>query len=235
MSRKRYYSQEEEPGLRWERIAGWTVVLALHIGLGMMLMAPVNMSDLDNKGEDIIQVVIIDPPPAPPPPPPPPPEEKKVEPEPPKKVVTTPPPPKPQPKPSPRPAPTVDNPPVVFEEPSPMDTQAPPPSPPAPPVPQGPTTPPGPPGGSGALTTLHATTSPQPPYPRDALLSGIQGTVVLRITVGPNGVPTDVKIEKSSGHRGLDRETQRFVKSRWRFQATGQVEVGILPVDFRLN
>jgi len=43
-----------------------------------------------------------------------------------------------------------------------------------------------------------------PPYPQQARQQGVEGTVVLRLTVGTDGAPTDVRVSKSSGHPALD-------------------------------
>jgi len=124
---------------------------------------------------------------------------------------------------------------VVFDEPSPMDTT---PSPPAPEpavsdiAPPGPPGPPAKPPGPDGVVVISA---PRPPYPRDALRAGIEGTVVLRIAIDANGKPTDVSIEKSSGNRDLDREAMSHVKRKWRFQATGYPQLARLPVAFSIN
>lgn len=90
--------------------------------------------------------------------------------------------------------------------------------------------PPGP-----ARGELVATVAPHPPYPPAAIRAGATGTVVLEIIVGADGVPTDVRVKKSSGNRDLDRTAQRHVRDTWRFQATGQQQVGILPINFTLG
>jgi protein TonB len=43
-----------------------------------------------------------------------------------------------------------------------------------------------------------------PPYPEQARQQGVEGTVVLRLTVRADGVPDGVRVSKSSGHTALD-------------------------------
>jgi protein TonB len=43
-----------------------------------------------------------------------------------------------------------------------------------------------------------------PPYPEQARQQGVEGTVVVRLTVRTDGAPSDVRVSKSSGHAALD-------------------------------
>jgi len=63
---------------------------------------------------------------------------------------------------------------------------------PPPPPPKGPSRPP---------RVLNWT---DPPYPEQARQQGVEATVVLRLTVGGDGTPRDVRVSKSSGHAALD-------------------------------
>jgi protein TonB len=54
-------------------------------------------------------------------------------------------------------------------------------------------------------------------YPRDALQRHEQGTVILRVLVGADGLPQSVEIEKSSGSRSLDQAARAAVE-HWTFQ-----------------
>jgi protein TonB len=86
---------------------------------------------------------------------------------------------------------------------------------------------------SGA--TPVAISSPAPTYPPDAYRKGESGTVVLRIHVGPDGVPYSVDLVQSSRSRSLDRAASDAVR-RWRFQpaqrggqpVAGEVQVPIV-------
>jgi protein TonB len=81
--------------------------------------------------------------------------------------------------------------------------------------------------------------NPEPPYPPAAVRAGQQGTVMLRVMVKRDGLPSRVEIEKSSGHRLLDTAAQDQVWS-WRFVparlGTDPIESWVMvPVVFRLR
>ncbi len=89
-------------------------------------------------------------------------------------------------------------------------------------------------------TRLEYASAPAPAYPREALLNGIQGTVVLKVLVDVDGKPLSVEIERSSGNRRLDDAARRQVLRKWMFRPAirdGQaVQVyGIVPVNFSLS
>lgn len=82
--------------------------------------------------------------------------------------------------------------------------------------------------------------APPPPYPRQALRRGLEGTVELRVLVGVDGRPKDVQIAVSSGHRELDNVAARQVLERWSFvpaQRDGREVEGWarVPVQFKLQ
>lgn len=56
-----------------------------------------------------------------------------------------------------------------------------------------------------------------PRYPTAALRSGTEGTVMLRIAVDANGVPTDIGYAQRSGDRDLDRAALQAAQD-WRFR-----------------
>lgn len=56
-----------------------------------------------------------------------------------------------------------------------------------------------------------------PRYPTAALRSGTEGTVMLRIAVDANGVPTDIGYAQRSGDRDLDRAALQAARD-WRFR-----------------
>ena len=57
---------------------------------------------------------------------------------------------------------------------------------------------------------------PQPPYTEEARKARYQGTVLLEITILPDGTPTDVRVVRSLG-MGLDESAIRQVR-QWRFK-----------------
>lgn len=89
-------------------------------------------------------------------------------------------------------------------------------------------------------TRLEYASAPAPTYPRDMLLDGREGTVVLRVLVDVDGKPLSVEIERSSGYRKLDDAARRQMLRKWMFRPAirdGQaVQVyGIVPVSFSLS
>lgn len=87
---------------------------------------------------------------------------------------------------------------------------------------------------------LRYAVAPPPSYPRDALRSGAEGTVMLRVLVDVDGRPLEVIVERSSGHRSLDREAVRQVQQRWRFEPAMRdgraVQAwGLVPIGFSLQ
>lgn len=82
--------------------------------------------------------------------------------------------------------------------------------------------------------------APAPRYPREAILGGLQGTVLLEVLVDVDGSPLEVRIHRSSGHRILDDSARRHVLRNWRFQPAireGQPvqAIGLVPIDFNLD
>jgi protein TonB len=69
-----------------------------------------------------------------------------------------------------------------------------------------------------APTALAYYTRTRVAYPREAIALRQQGTVILRVLVGTDGIPQAVEIETSSGSRSLDNAARDAVK-RWTFQA----------------
>lgn len=90
--------------------------------------------------------------------------------------------------------------------------------PPPPAAPASPAAPPSPPRAvaSSAPEPLPGQT-PSPQYPRQALRRGESGTVIVLAQVGPDGVPTTVSVDQTSGSRALDRAALDAVR-RWRFR-----------------
>ena len=57
-----------------------------------------------------------------------------------------------------------------------------------------------------------------PPYPALDVRLGNEGTVLLRLTVGPDGRVIDARVVRTSGFESLDRAAQAWVVSHWRYQ-----------------
>ncbi len=91
-----------------------------------------------------------------------------------------------------------------------------------------------------SVSSLSYVKATPPPYPRAEMTRGAQGTVVLRVLVGIDGLPLEVSIETSSGNRALDQSALRHVKKTWRFQPAikdGQAvqAYGLVPIVFSLQ
>jgi len=81
---------------------------------------------------------------------------------------------------------------------------------------------------------------PEPPYPPAAERKGIKGKVILRIRVGANGSPLEVKLISSSGNQMLDRAAIYTVINSWRFKPATRDGVSIeswveVPITFELG
>lgn len=205
------------------RIAGLAGAIALNIAALMLLLVPVSAPVAIAPPENTT-VVSLDPP-KPPPPPPPPIQE-----------VT---PPRPHTQTAPpvvRQQPTVEPPPpLVFETTS--NVGLPPPTNTGteiakidPPPPTGPLT----------TESLQYALAPPPSYPREALMAGAEGTVVLKVLVDVDGTPLEVEIQRSSGNRRLDDAAKRQVLRKWKFRPAMRdgraIQVyGLVPVNFSLE
>lgn len=95
---------------------------------------------------------------------------------------------------------------------------------------------------SGPITvaTLGYGEAPPPPYPRNELRAGVQGTVILKVLVDVDGTPLEVVVQTSSGNRNLDRSALQYVLKRWHFQPAmkdGQAvqAYGLVPIVFSLQ
>lgn len=206
------------------RIGAQTGTLALNGALLLALLMPIAAPSVIDAARDRDLEVILVPPPVKPP---------VIE----ARIVPKPDRARPVPMDTPKPiVPRIEAPPVVFDDPLPNDTRVADVTPPANPVADDLGTDVAP--ATGAV--LQHLSAPPPPYPREALLGGITGTVVLDVHVGVDGRPIGVTIATSSGHRVLDVAARRQVLARWRFvpaQRNGQpVEaIGRVPVEFLLQ
>jgi protein TonB len=93
--------------------------------------------------------------------------------------------------------------------------------------------------GDSNATIAYETATP-PAYPTQALRAGVQGTVLLKVLVGPAGRPLQVMIERSSGSHVLDDAARRHVLAAWRFHPAIRdghaVEAwAVVPVRFNLD
>ncbi|MFL6593464.1 MAG: energy transducer TonB [Luteimonas sp.] len=107
-----------------------------------------------------------------------------------------------------------------------------PPQPPAAPIPAA-----APPVELAAGTAPQPIQMPAPQYPPEAFRNGESGTVLLRVHVGPDGVPYAVDLVQSSRSRALDRAANEAVR-RWRFRPAirdGQPVAGEVQVPISFN
>jgi protein TonB len=85
----------------------------------------------------------------------------------------------------------------------------------------------------------YAENNPEFIYPRLAVRLGLEGTVLLRVEVLPDGRPGQVRIQQSSGHDVLDQDALRQIAT-WRFkppQRLGRTHASqaTVPIDYRLH
>jgi len=93
------------------------------------------------------------------------------------------------------------------------------------------------PGNGVTVPTLRSQVRPD--YTSDAMQRKIQGTVVLEMIVGSDGVPYNVRVVRSLDAGGLDQEAIRAAKE-WRFNPgrLGETPVAvlvILVIDFHIR
>ncbi|MFK2878521.1 energy transducer TonB [Rhodanobacter hydrolyticus] len=96
--------------------------------------------------------------------------------------------------------------------------------------------PPAPPPPPGAPPPPQSITAVAPVYPGFEAVYGIQGTVVLLILVGKDGDPLDIRVDYSSGSRGLDRAAIAAA-TQWRFSPERKNGIAVegyarVPVTF---
>ena len=78
-----------------------------------------------------------------------------------------------------------------------------------------------------------------PKYPPQALRSGVEGSVSVRVEVDASGVPTDVKVVERSGERSRDLDSAvTDTVRKWRFEPAmkdGKAVAGtvVVPVEFK--
>lgn len=87
-------------------------------------------------------------------------------------------------------------------------------------------------------TEVAAVNTPTPPYPMELACAGVGGEVVLSLSVGVEGTPTEVRLVRGSGNEALDRAALEGVRD-WEFKPAtrgGQPQVKVIqvPVDFNV-
>ena len=63
----------------------------------------------------------------------------------------------------------------------------------------------------------------------------ITGSVGVRISVSPQGLPTAVDITRPSGHSEFDATTRSWILRHWRFQPAATAAIFTTTVHFRLQ
>lgn len=202
---------------QWTRSSAISVTLAAHALAALLILAPPAMEPIEKRPATSVEPIVLIP-------------EKKEEPViPVEKLEVKPFVPKPTPVPRPE---TTATPPVVTEEATPMSL----PEPVAPPAPD-----PGPVAITETAPTAlgYGAGMKAVAYPRDAIRKREEGTVMLRVKIGMDGVPLEAVVETSSGHLSLDRAAREAVM-KWRFTPgtrNGQPYIawGLVPIAFKLN
>jgi protein TonB len=203
------------------RVLGMAGAITLNIAALLLLLVPVAAPIQITESEGPVYTVPLDPPK---PPPPPPIEEVQH----PKPHIAT-------PQPELRPQPETKPPPPVLSDVA-TEMSLPPPTSIGTEVAKIDV----PPVGPLASEHLQYAEAPAPSYPREALMAGAEGTVLLKVLVDVDGTPLSVDIEHSSGNRRLDDAAKRQVLRKWKFRPAirdGQaIQVyGLVPVSFSLS
>ena len=84
-------------------------------------------------------------------------------------------------------------------------------------------------------STSYIVHSPLPPYPSAMRKRRITGSVGVRISVSPQGLPTAVDITRPSGHSEFDTSTRSWILRHWRFQPAATAAVFTTTIHFKLN
>lgn len=91
------------------------------------------------------------------------------------------------------------------------------------------------PGGPARLFTGAGSGQfPLPPYPAEARRRGIEGNVMLRVEVAPDGSPAVPVVESGSGHPLLDRVAVDWIHRHWRWDA-GAARQFRIPIIFHIQ
>lgn len=177
-----------------KRLGGASVVVIVQLAVGALLVLGMTSGAIEKKLEDLQATV----------------QEQQVE----EKAPPPPPPDVVKPPPPFVPPPDIA---IAVEAPASntntitASSTPPPPRPAAPPAPPPP--PPPPPTKAEPIARTHT----KPPYPAISQRMGEQGTTEMMVVVGPDGVPAQVEVTKSSGSQRLDNAAVEHVKARWRW------------------
>jgi TonB family protein len=97
-------------------------------------------------------------------------------------------------------------------------------------------------GGAGRVNGVPTAlvSNPLPPYPPDLLASGVEGVVLLRVSILADGRVAEAKLETSSGHASLDESALTTVRDQWRFAPAQRNGIDVpcevlLPIRFRVR
>lgn len=74
-----------------------------------------------------------------------------------------------------------------------------------------------------------------PPYPEQARQQGIEGTVVLKLTVGADGRPRNVSVARSAGHTALDQAAVAHVRKTRFSPALREGDAVAAAISFRVR
>lgn len=183
------YADQQMSG---NKVVAIIIVALIHIALGYVLVTGLAYEAATKIIERVTTVDVEEPPP---------PEEPEEEPPPPEPDAAPPPPVAPPPPINIAPAPPPIRTQTEIPPPAPIQTRVPPQTSPSPaPVPVGPSKARGvtPKGQSGWASRIQAN------YPRKAEREGIEGSVGVRVAVGPDGRVSSCTVSRSSGSSDLD-------------------------------
>jgi len=203
------------------RIAGLAGAIALNVAVLMVLLLPMEMPLPPLPRSNIVVVPLPDLVEPPPEPPVVPVAQPRTE--------------RPQPVQRRTEAPPLDLPPVVTQDARAIDVPYVPLVDTAPAVVE-PEAAPGPVAG----VRLEYASAPAPTYPREELMAGREGTVLLQVLVDVDGAPLEVSVHTSSGNKHLDRAAQQQVLRYWTFRPALRdgrpiQAIGLVPIDFKLH
>ncbi|NOT80077.1 MAG: energy transducer TonB [Bacteriovoracaceae bacterium] len=74
----------------------------------------------------------------------------------------------------------------------------------------------------------------EPAYPRLAIRRGIEGSIKIKISISPAGIPQEIVVLNSSGHDILDNAAIEAAKT-WRFQAQSLAYTVTKTIDFQIK